>query len=210
MLLITRFERGLSDKKRNSARTGKKGKGRSKKQKKLKNGKKKMIKGNRKVAKSQGNPNTRSEDPLNKGPYGFEHPDAIDVNKNLIFSQRQMTHCTLVDPASVSVSRLRGHDDPVWPVVGASAWPPHPSVSNYIRLKSKCQNSISLRICSSNLSDFTKSPSFNNFGPNITLIYIPGSVSCPERSSRSSSKQFGVELTMEEADNDKPSGWFVV
>ena len=77
-------------------------------------------------------------------------------------------------------------------------------------IKRKYQNSISLRICSSNLSDFTKSPSFNNFGPNITLIYIPGSVSCPERSSRSSSKQFGVELTMEEADNDKPSGWFVV
>ena len=86
MLFITRFERELSDKKRNSARRGKKGKGRSKKQKKLRNGKKKMIKGNRKVSKSQGSPNTRSEDPLNKGPYGFEHPDAIDVNKNLRFS----------------------------------------------------------------------------------------------------------------------------
>lgn len=86
MLLMNRFERGLSDKRPKSAKRGKKGKRISKKQKKLKNGKKKMIKGSRKVAKPQGSPNARSEDPLNKGPYGFEHPDAIDVNKNFSFS----------------------------------------------------------------------------------------------------------------------------
>ena len=69
---------GLKNKREN------KGKKKSKK-KNLKNGKKKKIKGNRKVANSRGTQNIRSEDPLNKGPYGFEHPEAVDVKQNYRF-----------------------------------------------------------------------------------------------------------------------------
>ena len=73
-----RFERGLPDKNK----MGKKGKRKSKK-KKNKIGKKKKLKGNKKVANSQRSTNTRSEVPLYKGPYGFEHPEAIDVRHNV-------------------------------------------------------------------------------------------------------------------------------
>ena len=66
-------------------KTGKKGKRQKSKKKKFKNGKKKKIKlkGNKNVDNSQRKTNTRSEDPLNKGPYGFEHPEAIDVKQNV-------------------------------------------------------------------------------------------------------------------------------
>ena len=63
---------------------GKKGKRKSQK-KNFKNGKKKKINGNKKVANSRGTQNIRSEDPLNKGPYGFEHPEAVDVKQNYRF-----------------------------------------------------------------------------------------------------------------------------
>ncbi len=78
-----RFERGLPNK-RLKNKKGKKGKRKSKK-KKFKSGKKKKlkVKGNKKIANSQRDTNTRSEDPLNKGPYGFEHPEAIDVKQNV-------------------------------------------------------------------------------------------------------------------------------
>ena len=72
-----RFERGLPNN-RVKNKMGKKGKRNSKK-KKFKTGKKKKLKGNKKVVNSQRSTNTRSEAPLNKGPYGFEHPEAIDV-----------------------------------------------------------------------------------------------------------------------------------
>ena len=71
-----RFERGLPDKNK----MGKKGKRKSKKKK---SGKKKKLKGNKNVTNSQRSTNTRSEVPLNKGPYGFEHPEAIDVRHNV-------------------------------------------------------------------------------------------------------------------------------
>ena len=52
-------------------------------------------------------------------------------------------------------------------------------------------------ICTSNLSDFSKSPSLNNFGPNLTVIFIPGSLNCPDqaRARQVNNKQFGIELS---------------
>ena len=61
-------------------------------------------------------------------------------------------------------------------------------------------NGNNYRICSSNLSDFSASPTLNNFGPNLTLIFIPGSMGCPEpaRASQVNNKQFSVEVSQEE------------
>ena len=56
------------------------------------------------------------------------------------------------------------------------------------------------RICSSNLSDFSESPTINNFGPNLTMIFIPGSMGCPEasRAIAVNNKQFSVEVSQDE------------
>ena len=70
--------------KRLKNKTGKTSKKRKSRKKKFKNGKKKIkVKGKKNVDNSQRKTNTRSEDPLNKGPYGFEHPEAIDVKQNV-------------------------------------------------------------------------------------------------------------------------------
>ena len=73
---------------------------------------------------------------------------------------------------------------------------------------SPCQSPLSvfsyftafLRVCTSNLSDFSQSPAINNFGPNLTLIFIPGTMDCPEpeRAQEINTKQFSVEVTQED------------
>ena len=73
---------------------------------------------------------------------------------------------------------------------------------------SPCQSPLSvfsyfiafLRVCTSNLSDFSQSPAINNFGPNLTLIFIPGTMDCPEpeRAQEINTKQFSVEVTQDD------------
>ena len=63
-------------------------------------------------------------------------------------------------------------------------------------------------ICTSNLSDFSKSPSINNFGPNLTIIFIPGSINCPDqqRARNVNNKKFGVDISMSDDTNTGAGG----
>merc|ERR1712226_934081 len=55
-------------------------------------------------------------------------------------------------------------------------------------------------VCTSNLTAFDASTDLQNFGPNITLIFIPGTLNCsnPERARRINNKQFSIEVTQGE------------
>ena len=113
-----------------------------------------------------------------------------------------------MDPAPVPVSQLRGHPHYLRPVVGAAARASHPRVSSaprMIRQQYECGHVHVFSVCSSNLSDWSKSPSFNNFGPNITLIFIPGSVSCPDL-AKADEASFGVEISAEEEAGSQDTG----
>ena len=57
------------------------------------------------------------------------------------------------------------------------------------------------------MSDFSKSPSINNFGPNITIIFIPGAINCPDqaRARAVNDKTFGVDISTD-TDDDTAGG----
>ena len=100
------------------------------------------------------------------------------------------------------MSSMWGHSDYLRPLVGSPAWPSYPDVCVFCFSFSNVQWDYNdYRICSSNLSEFSESPTLNNFGPNLTLIFIPGAMGCPERTRASevSTKQFSVEVTQDEA-----------
>ena len=113
--------------------------------------------------------------PLNKGPYGFEHPEVIDVGLGhdwkqslmIVFSGPSLSTCVPTVRTQWS-SMIPGGVLPLTYTFPCKFW--HQSFQIYSEL---CLYICS--ICTSNLSDFSKSPSINNFGPNLTIIFIPGS-----------------------------------
>ena len=90
----------------------------------MKNKKKKNNQNKGKGGKSKSSSN--DDQPLNKGPYGFEHPDVIDVRRGFLL--KIIVKVVPVDSAPVPVSSLRGHSDYLRPVVGSPSRSSHPDV----------------------------------------------------------------------------------
>ena len=68
---------------------------------KVKSKKKKIIQ----KGKTSNSTSRSDEEPLNKGPYGFEHPDVVDVSRGLQRNNKNLNICP-VDSASVPVSSM--------------------------------------------------------------------------------------------------------
>eukprot|EP00090_Calanus_glacialis_P021303 TRINITY_DN32878_c0_g1_i1.p1 TRINITY_DN32878_c0_g1~~TRINITY_DN32878_c0_g1_i1.p1 ORF type:complete len:846 (+),score=251.22 TRINITY_DN32878_c0_g1_i1:28-2565(+) len=145
-----------------------------KNKKKKKKGTKKIQKGGGKQKqkpKSGKGPTSRAkaDNEIFEGPYGYEHPEAIDWT----LPQYRCPDCedTLIiyDP---------------W-------YAPPPTLHIPV-------------FCSSNLSEFAKSNSFNNFGPNLTFIFIPGTLNCsdPAKARSINSKQFSIEISERDSEED--------
>jgi len=62
--------------------------------------------------------------------------------------------------------------------------------------------------CTSNLSAFDSSTDLHNFGPNITVIFIPGVLNCsnPDRARQVNKKQFSIEVSQEVEEEDASNG----
>merc|ERR1712179_812836 len=112
----------------------------------------------------------KADNAIYEGPYGFEHPEAIDWTQ----PQYRCPDCedTLIiyDP---------------W-------YAPPPTLHIPV-------------FCFSNLSEFAKSNSFSNYGPNLTFIFIPGTLNCsnPTKARSINTKQFSIEITQREADEEE-------
>jgi len=156
---------------------GKKGRKKKRNQK----NKKKKKKGTKKMKKESGKQNqkpksgkgptsrAKADNEIFEGPYGYEHPEAIDWT----LPQYRCPDCedTLIiyDP---------------W-------YAPPPTLHIPV-------------FCSSNLSEFAKSNSFNNFGPNLTFIFIPGSLNCsdPAKARSINRKQFSIEISERDSEEE--------
>ena len=64
-------------------------------------------------------------------------------------------------------------------------------------------------VCSSNLTEFAQSESLHNWGPNITFIFIPGSLNCSDPTlarSLNAGKSFAIEIELGAPEETVESG----